>query len=386
MRSWEPKLRSVAGLLLLFQLSASPAVAQGSSCADALQHLFPAAAAPASPLRAPIGSLKRISSASDWGPRVEIRLGAPGGRKPQDIQTLTIGQYNVLDFNSTKPDRDIRGVAETILRADPDILVLEEVGNARFLSEFNASHLGGRYEPLLIEGNGSGIHVGFLLKKDLPFEVEAQSFKNVAEAAADAPLFSRDLPVLVFRETGGDARGPPRFAVAGTHYKSQRSRDATIDTAAIRTRQAEASAQIFEHYRKELGPKVALVLAGDFNDDVRHARSFDSLKARVGMEDSFDLAPARKSVPVADRVTQTFHPRDGSPTVGSQLDAIWISGVARESGIIREAQVVPYLDAHGRIRPTPKTHAERHENPSDHFMIRTVLDYAGLRKLQQNAN
>jgi hypothetical protein len=379
MRPWKQKLKSAVGLLLLFQLSASPALAQGSSCADALQHLFPSAPASAAPLRAPIGSLKRLSTAADWGPRVELRLGTSGGRKPQDIQTLTIGQYNVLDFNSAKPDKDIRGVAETILRADPDILVLEEVSNARVLSEFNTIHLGGRYEPLLMEGNGSGIHVGFLLKKDLPFDVEAQSFKNVAEATSDAPLFSRDLPVLVFRETGGDARGPPRLAVAGTHYKSQRSRDATVDTAAVRTRQAEASAEILQHYRRELGPTVPLFLAGDFNDDVRHAASFDPLKTRLGFCDSFDLAPASKSVSASARTTQTFHPRDGSPTKHSQLDAILVSGVTSESGLIREAQVVPYRDAQGNVKPVPQTIQQRYENPSDHFMIRTVIDYAKLR-------
>jgi len=366
--------------LQLLLTTAPPAQATTASCAHQFQQLDSTAQRSTSPgLRSAIGSLKRLPSANEWGPRVELHLGTSGSRAPEKIETLTIGQYNVLDLQATKPEKDLKGVAETILRADPDVLILEEVGGAQILSDFNARYLGSRYEPLLIEGNGRGIHVGFLLKKDLPFDVEAQSFKNVAEATWTEPLFSRDLPVLVFRERGGDARGPPRFAVAGTHYKSQRSHDATIDTAVIRTRQAEASAEILQHYRQELGPKVPLILGGDFNDDVRHAASFDSLKTRMGFRDSFDLAPATHSVAATDRVTQTFHPRDGSPTKHSQLDAILISGVTPESGIIREAQVVPYLDAQGKIKPIPKTHAERHQNPSDHFMIRTVIDYSRLR-------
>jgi hypothetical protein len=370
-------------LLQLLVATAPPAQATTAACAHQFQQLDSTAQrSTSSGLQSAIGSLNRLPAQNEWGPHAELRLGTSGWRAPEKIETLTIGQYNVLDLHATKPEKDMKGVAETILRADPDVLILEEVGGAQVLSDFNARYLGSKYEPLLIEGNGNGIHVGFLLKKDLPFNVEAQSFKNVADSVANEPLFSRDLPVLVFRERGGDARGPPRFAVAGTHYKSQRTRDATIDTAAIRTRQAEASAEILQHYRQELGPKVPLILGGDFNDDIRHAASFDSLKTRMGFRDSFDLAPPASSVPTADRVTQTFHPRDGSPTVWSQLDAILISGVTPESGIVRESRIVPYLDSQGGIRPIPKTHAERHQNPSDHFMVRTVMDYAKLRQLQ----
>ncbi len=377
--------------LLILSVSTGLAAPQTSKdlCASRTAALFESGSKPAllPGSSAPIGTLQRVAGATDWGPKLELQLGVPSGRRVDQLDHLVIGQYNVLDLVPHgeralgKPDKDLRGVAETIRRAEPDILVVEEIGSVEILAEFATSHLGSKYEPLLIEGNGGGIHVGFLLKKDLPFDVEAQSFKNVADSTDGDPLFSRDLPVLVFRERGGDARGPPRLAVAGTHFKSQRTSDPTIDTAAIRARQAKGASEILKHYQEQLGPAVPVILAGDFNDDLRHAPAFSSLKDLAGFRDSFDLAPADKSVPITDRTTQTFHPRDGSPTVWSQLDGILVSGVSAESRIIREAQVVPYLDENGKIKPIPRTREERHQNPSDHFMLRAVIDYSKLRAL-----
>jgi hypothetical protein len=309
-------------------------------------------------------------------------------RRATELKRLVVGQYNLLNLVASteavaegqiaRPLAELRDLGATIMRAQPDLMVVEEVGSLEILETFSEKFLSGRYQAALIEGNDSRIHVGFLFKKDLPFDVEIQSFRNVSEATENHAVFSRDLPVAVFRERGGEARGPPNFILAGTHYKSQRQDGVLVDTTEIRRNQAEATAAILGFYRAQYGERVPLILAGDFNEDVRVAEAFTSLGQKTKLQCSFDLAPASQSVPFADRITQTFHPRD-APSKGAQLDAILISGITPEEGVVLESQVVPYLDSAGKVKPVPRTYAERRENPSDHFMIRTVLDYEKLR-------
>ena len=166
--------------------------------------------------------LKLIRGATSRGPI--IKIAAPSNtRNLNEITDLVVAEYNVLNlvehvgkFERTsenamkqatsrigKPEWQTKGIAEMIKKNNPDIMVLAEVEDATVLSEFNERFLNSEYHPILIEGNDErGIDVAMLIKKDLPFDIEIRSNKNIAKSAQDQTLFSRDLPIAIFKRKG----------------------------------------------------------------------------------------------------------------------------------------------------------------------------------------
>ncbi|MFN7685909.1 MAG: endonuclease/exonuclease/phosphatase family protein [Oligoflexia bacterium] len=382
-------------------------LAGGPNCPKMLLAFVATPKHPLAPgLSEPIAGLKKPNRLPDWGPRVTLSLGPN-----RSISTLTLGQYNVhnlvspaakerllrdpgteaLSFSAGAPDgqiakplHDVQRIASTILRANPDILVIQEVESHALLDHLNLHHLNGKYVPAVIEGNDPFIQVGFLFKKDLPFEIEIQSFRNIAHPSLDPSLertvFSRDLAVAIIREIGSKPSDPPRFLVAGSHFKSKRLDSAGQDTAAIRAQEALTAAQVIAHYRHQFGDQVPIFFAADFNDDVRNAAAFQPLRELAKLKDTFDLAPQTKSVPIEERITHTYFPAEEAP-VFLQLDAILVSGGPNSTEWIKQAQIIPYLDTHGKPKPVPQSFRRRKTDPSDHFMVTTEFDFQALRPL-----
>ena len=356
--------------------------------------------------------LSKIPGAKNWGENVRVPAN-PKTRELGSITDLVIGQYNVENLleeqgkyvrsadgkfvfdpaigdyqretpRIEKPFAKLRGVAETLMRANPDIAVIEEVENLAALEFLNEKLLGGKYIAILIPGNDErGINVAFLVKADLPFDLEIQSFKNVARGSGSrSPLFSRDLPGLFLRTKGAKEDSKPLLGIFGTHFKSQRDTPGDPLSVRYRSEQVQGAAEILSFFQRSWGDGVPLFLAGDFNRDVRTGPEFKPLWQNGLMKDAFDLAPADHSVPAKDRVTQTFHPREGG-TVYSQLDSVSGSPAVQKDQLIKDAQIMPYLDENGQPRPLPRSFNQRKKNPSDHFMVRVVLDFAKLLKLFQ---
>ncbi|MEK7745478.1 MAG: hypothetical protein AAB576_02320, partial [Elusimicrobiota bacterium] len=146
-------------------------------------------------------------------------VAAPPLRSMDSIKTLRVGTYNLLNLfekvgdhvpDPARPGRLIRvsaavakeesqrrEQARAILESGLDIVSVEEVENIRALDDFNRRYLGGAYRALLIEGNDErGIDIAFLVKKDLPFELEHRTHKGEVWRdpilGRETPLFSRD--------------------------------------------------------------------------------------------------------------------------------------------------------------------------------------------------
>ena len=320
-------------------------------------------------------------------------------RRLEDIKELRFGTYNVENLfrsvgkyepdlsepgkrdlvaqGQAKPEWQQRGVAQAILDSDLDIVSVEEVEDIQTLEEFSRKYLGGQYRALLIEGNDErGIDIGFLVKKDIPFEIEHRTNKDEmwTDPEGDGQpqkLFSRDLPVMIVRASG---RAQPLFVYLGTHYKSQRPRSHNDPTSEkLRRAQVERTAEIITRLRAEFGKDVPLMLGGDFNGAV-DAATFDALRqAGAGLTDALDLAEPPLST--MERVTETFHPR-GQPALKSQLDAIFLSQTMRP--LVDMAKVYRYKDANGKEKPIPDTWEERAKNPSDHFPVLVTIKFQPL--------
>jgi hypothetical protein len=356
-------------------------------------------------LLAPELALKLISGASNSGPRAFIAAGK-NTRKINEISEISIGQFNLENYvekgarsvvpldhkyvmdaidNKDKlsfipilvksPEKQ-NGIIQTIKAADPDILVVQEIGGMVSLESLNQK-LGGQYRSILIPSKSPNpgrpvnqINIGFLVKSDLPFDIEVQSFRNVSKMNSDSPLFSRDLPVITLKQEG---TSNPIMAIFGTHFKAMGNESSVL----LRREQMKMASKLVEDYSRR-NQSLPVFLVGDYNFDVRIASEFSVLQESSGLKDVFNLVQVGKALPKEQRVTQ-FYFENNAPKFG-QLDAISGNKVVEELRLVKSAEIRPGINDSGEIVGLPKTQAEARELSSDHAMLKTVIDFKPLRE------
>lgn len=321
------------------------------------------------------------------GPRYYIQAG-PNTRPIEEIKELNVVHWNVLNFAELqgkylpdpvtgqlsqqlpkikKPVGQILLQAKMLKDAQTDIGYFMEVDTLRTLNSFDVTKLGDQFVSMLVEGNDiRNIDIGSLLKKDLPFDTELISHRNVLNAAG-GKLYSRDQPAYLYRPKGADPKSPPLFIELAVHNKSQRDQPGDPRSVNVRTAQVVNTAEIAKKFEAQF-PGVPIVNGGDFNEEVT-ASTFNALRA-AGFKDAFDIV----GLPADQRITHTFHPRD-EPAHKAQMDAVFVNQAAQAMGLIKRAEVVPYRDALGRAKPPADTFQQRQQNPSDHMMVRVVYDF-----------
>lgn len=324
--------------------------------------------------------------------------GSALSRSLASLKELRVGTYNVLNLmekvgkhvpdpanpgrmlkvsdRTPKEEWQLREQAKAILESDLDVVALQEVENIAALEEFNRRYLGGAYKTTLIEGNDPrGIDIAFLVKKDIPFQAEQRSHKgetwnDPTQGGAQAAVFSRDLTSLVVRAPG---ISKPLFVLLGTHFKSKRDRPGDPESAILRVAQMERATEVAARYRAEFGDDVPLMLAGDFNGDLNEGPEFAPLWVQAGLVNSLDLG--EKPLRAEERVTHTYHPKDG-PSHAAQMDGVLVSKSL--AALVRRAEVYRYKNADGSAKAIPRTYQERAQNPSDHFPLFLTLDFQPL--------
>lgn len=333
-------------------------------------------------------------------------LPVPAVRDLESLRELKIVSYNVQDMMQDlsksyyrdhvlkgnakqlwpeyrgKSPQQCKASARALLEIDADIIVLQEVENIATLRQFNSERLNDAYNSFLIEGNDDrGIDIGFLVKKELPFDIENRTHKNETwenplYGGKLLPLFSRDLPALIVRARGQER---PLFVLFGTHFKSKRSASPKDpESNFFRKAQVERAGEIIQRYQREFGPDTAILLAGDFNGSLHFEPAFESLWKAAGLLDSFDLLA--RPPPQEERMTHIYFPPGGAPAQFRQVDAILVSASLRAS--IKTAEVYRYKDEGGNKAKLPESYKEREKNPSDHYPVAVTLDFQSILKLQ----
>jgi len=325
-------------------------------------------------------------------------------REFSKIDQLGIGTYNVLnllemrgkyslDFNTGKTNKIREPIAKEnhhlieqgkiLFEENNDIQFTQEVESLHAAQILNQEHMQSMYRPILIGGNDvRGINIALFFKRDLPFNIEIQSHRNLSGdyLGTDQLIFSRDLPVVLLRHKSTLKTDPPFLILMGEHLKSKR--DALFDPESQIKRELEVRTSLKIKEKLEgTYPKVPILTLGDFNGDLRSDEILAAYLKQGQMKDSFDLA--KKSVPQKDRITHTYHPWSGA-TVKTQLDGILVSKAGQADGLISEAKIIRYRDIHGNEKPIPETRTQRDDNPSDHFMVSTRWDFKKLLALSLN--
>lgn len=285
------------------------------------------------------------------------------------------GQWVQLSPPSTKPEARFLKLKANIERANPDIMTWQEVENLQAAEDFVKQYLDDRYRVVLIEGNDSrGIDVALLVKKDLPFDVIAQSHREVTKDGEK--IFSRDFVVSEFHLPGAKNGDEPIFKIMNTHNKSQRDSPGDPRSVKKRTAQVQAQAEIALREQNK-HPEVPAFIVGDLNADVRTASEFTPLWS-IGYKDSFNIVD--NPIPLEARVTQSYFPQGGAP-VYNQLDGILASPKAQEQKIVQNVEVLRDKGPDGKDLPLPQSFRERERQASDHSAIRLQLDFQKMYNL-----
>lgn len=352
--------------------------------------------------------LSLIALSDFYGNKIEIEDRAQGPwlylhaeaqtRDLTSFDELGIGTYNVfnllqhrgkynLNLNTGEQIRVREPIAKAedkliqqgkmIFEENNDILFVQEVESLNAAQILNEDHMQGAYRPILIYGNDTrGIHIAMFFKKDLPFDIEIQSHRNLTGdyLGQKELIFSRDLPVVFLRKKGAKKSDPPFLILMGEHLKSKRHSFSDPHSNLKRRTQIKYSLDIKEKFEAQF-PNVPIVSLGDFNGDLRSDQELAAYWNRGQMKDSFDLA--EKTIPKEERITHTYHPYQKN-TVATQLDGVLVSKAGQIPGLIKEARIIRYCDSNGCEKPLPKNIEERDQNPSDHFMISTRWDLKRL--------
>lgn len=323
------------------------------------------------------------------GPRLVIRSPRTGVRDYDSINELKIGQYNMENImnyrtrwkrdgdgqwikeaeSGQRPDARWDQLAKNILREDPDVMAWEEIEDLQIAKEFVRTKLGNKYKVILVEGNDMrGIDVAFVVKRNLPYDFVVQSHRNLDKD--NRKIFSRDLLSVSFLPPGASDTSEPLLQVHVTHNKAMIDSPNDPKGTKLRTLQMATQAEIVKKQEAKF-PNVPSFIVGDLNADPRTAPEYSPLW-NTGFIDGFNADPT--PVPVGERVTQSYFPGNGGPTVHNQLDAILVSKRAQEIQMVKDTKVVRDLDLNGNEVGIPQTFEEKKTRPSDHRMLVMTID------------
>ena len=276
---------------------------------------------------------RSISLASFNAENFYLLLDADYSREELDaLDGKTYLEMNSSIYNPNKDRSKIAEIARIILENDFDFVGLCEVGGMQTLSAFNRIYLGNRYDCYLYEENSSrGIFVGALLKKD--------RFPS-ARALNVAGSFSRNLLRIDLGEEGGD------LEIFVLHLKSQRGEDQGIEWRLGEVERLCASVRTKK-----------CVVMGDFNGIL--IRGMHQFEYEKFLELPFCDVLAAVGIPQAQRRTHYYF---GRGKHFSQLDYIFCT------------HDIEVLDAGVLEDAIPQNRAERDRLPSDHALIRAVIE------------
>lgn len=336
--------------------------------------------------------LGKAAPGEKFGPRYLFKSdpSIPGKRLLAERGRLKLLSYNVLNLTESpgkyvtvdgkqvfqygtllKPPEQIAGVIRNIKSEMPDMIVGIEIESLDAMEKFDRAGLGDLYYRILVPGNDErGINIGIFVRRDLAIDIEVQSHREMVHVylGKEVKVFSRDFPVVSFRNPGAPEDSEPVLILAGVHLKSQRSETEDLLAIGKRTAQVEVMTDVIDVYEKKYGGRVPIFMAGDFNADVTKGAEFKKLKSS-GYVDAFDVIKIPEGT--NQRVTQSYFPAEGAPSY-SQLDAVFASKSAAKK--IVEAHVVEDLGPDGKALPLPASFAERETRASDHRAVSVTID------------
>jgi endonuclease/exonuclease/phosphatase family metal-dependent hydrolase len=266
-----------------------------------------------------------------------------------------------------KPLRKLWRMGATIGEIDPDVLMLVEVGGKESLQLFNQHFLESRYAPYILDSNSPrGIDLAFLLKKDLNYDVEIISNREMpidvqTYQGGFAAKFSRDVAELHLSQNS-----ELKLILLLTHLKSKISSDRDFQGTDRRKAEAAALAGLYDKLQKKY-PHTPIIVGGDLNAELS-SPELEPL-TKTNLTDFHDVMGTAKE----DRVSFVHFDYKGLPHPQT-LDYLLLSPELKDKVQKDKSSTYHYRSFFDIPHPLPRTVSERYQMPSDHYPLVLTLD------------
>ncbi len=282
------------------------------------------------------------------------------------LEELTEIKWQLMSssiFNN-KPKEKCFILAQTILEADADIVMVTEVGGHESLANFARYVLQDKYVSMSMPSNSDrGIDLGYLIKKELTYKLDIHTHIDYP-LPYPAKRFSRD--VLRLDISQGDEL---KMILLLVHIKSKLDlRKADFEGRTRRSLEVKGLIDIYQNLSKL---NVPVLVGGDFNGIAQERDTEEEFKQIYELTDLKDIAFLAK-IPEEERFSYIYFNRGGNRFV-QQIDYLFIS--EKHAHLIDSAECYfpRYKNLSGSPMPIPKRMEQKNLLPSDHYPFLATL-------------
>lgn len=282
------------------------------------------------------------------------------------LKSLTEIKWQLMSsslFNNKSKEKCLQ-LAQAIKDAEADIVMMTEVGGPESLHNFSKFVLNNEYLALSLPSNSDrGIDLGYLIKKDLNYEVDVHSYVDYV-LPFPAKRFSRDVLRLDLKQNN-----EVKAILLLVHIKSKLDlRRTDFEGRTRRVLEIKALLEIYQHLQKF---NVPILIGGDFNG---HAGERDTEEEFLPIYKETDLKDIAflAQIPEEERFSYIYFNRGGNRFV-QQIDYLFLSEKYAHLIDPAECYFPRYKNSLGAPLPIPKRLEQKSILPSDHYPFLATL-------------
>jgi endonuclease/exonuclease/phosphatase family metal-dependent hydrolase len=268
-------------------------------------------------------------------------------------------------FSNKSKDKTLM-LGQAILDADADIVMMTEVGGPESLHNFSKYVLQDKYLSLSLPSNSErGIDLGYLVKKELAFEVDIHTHIDFP-LPLPAKRFSRDVLRLDVKRNG-----KIEMILLLVHIKSKL--DLKKADFEGRTRRIIEVKGLIDIYKDLLHHQVPIFVGGDFNGHAGESNTEEEFLQLYRETDLKDIAFLAK-IPEEERFSYVYFNRGGNRFV-QQIDYLFVSEKYAHLIENTECYFPRYKNLLGSPLPIPQRMEQKGTLPSDHYPFLATIHW-----------
>ncbi len=278
------------------------------------------------------------------------------------VQELSEIKWQLMSSSlfSNKSKEKCQILAQMILQAEPDVVMVTEVGGLESLSNFSRFLLKNEYEALSLPSNSDrGIDLGYLVKRGIELTSSLKSHTHY-ELPYPAFRFSRDVLRLDL-----SLNGKPQIIFLLVHIKSKLDlRRSDFEGRTKRMLEVKGLLDIYLQIESEYR-EVPILLGGDFNGHAGEVSTEEEFQQIYRLTDLKDIA-FLAAIPEEERFSYIYFNRGGNRFL-QQIDYLFISERFRQLIDPCDCYFPRYKNLLDSPLPIPKRIEQKNILPSDHY-------------------